>query len=139
MEEISKLFLCDYDVKDVRVLNPLVLAFVGDTFFSFYIKTKKLDLFKSKVNGLNKASCDIVNAHSQREFLFKIMDKLEENEKEIVMRARNTNIHSRAKNFSVEEYRHATAFEALLGYLYLTKKLERLDYLLSLSLKGKNK
>lgn len=135
MEEISNLFLCDYDIKEVRVLNPLVLAFVGDTFFSFYIKTKKLDLFKSKVNGLNRASCDIVNAHSQREFLFKIMDELTEDEKDVVMRARNTNMHSRAKNFSVEEYRHATAFEALLGYLYLTQNLKRLNYLLELSFK----
>lgn len=132
MEEINKLFLCDYDVKDVKVLNPLVLAFVGDTFFSFYIKTKRLNLFKSKVNNLNKESCNLVNAHTQMEFLFKIIDSLTEDERDIVMRARNTNIHSRAKNFSIEEYRYATAFESLLGYLYLTKKIERLNQLLDL-------
>ncbi len=111
-------------------LNPLVLAFVGDAYFSFYVKTKVINLFKSKVNSLNSETSKLVNAHSQREFLFKITDILTEPEQDIVRRARNTNIHSRAKNFSVEEYRHATGFEALIGYLYLTKKHERLNELL---------
>lgn len=131
MEEIIKnLFLTEYKTSEIKMLNPLVLAFVGDTFFSFYIKTKRLDLFKNKVNTLNANSCKLVNAHSQRDFLFKIVDSLTEDEKDIVMRARNTNIHSRAKNFSIEEYRHATAFEALIGYLYLTNNLTRLNEIL---------
>lgn len=132
MEEIIKnLFLTEYKTSEIKMLNPLVLAFVGDTFFSFYIKTKRLDLFKNKVNALNTNSCKLVNAHSQRDFLFKIADTLTEDEKDIVMRARNTNIHSRAKNFSIEEYRHATAFEALIGYLYLTNNLTRLNEILN--------
>ncbi len=132
MEEIIKnLFLTEYKTSEIKMLNPLVLAFVGDTFFSFYIKTKRLDLFKNKVNALNANSCKLVNAHSQRDFLFKIADTLTEDEKDIVMRARNTNIHSRAKNFSIEEYRHATAFEALIGYLYLTNNLTRLNEILN--------
>ena len=137
-EKIEKLFLTEYKKTDVKMLNPLVLAFVGDTFFSFYIKTKKLDLFKSKVNTLNSNSCKLVNAHSQREFLFRIIDCLNEEEKDIVMRARNTNIHSHAKNFSIEEYRHATAFEALLGYLYLTNNYVRLNEILDLCFKENN-
>lgn len=132
MEEIIKnLFLTEYKTSEIKMLNPLVLAFVGDTFFSFYIKTKRLDLFKNKVNALNANSCKLVNAHSQRDLLFKIADTLTEDEKDIVMRARNTNIHSRAKNFSIEEYRHATAFEALIGYLYLTNNLTRLNEILN--------
>lgn len=132
MEEIIKnLFLTEYKTSEIKMLNPLVLAFVGDTFFSFYIKTKRLDLFRNKVNALNANSCKLVNAHSQRDFLFKIADTLTEDEKDIVMRARNTNIHSRAKNFSIEEYRHATAFEALIGYLYLTNNLTRLNEILN--------
>ncbi len=132
MEEIIKnLFLTEYKTSEIKMLNPLVLAFVGDTFFSFYIKTKRLDLFKNKVNALNANSCKLVNARSQRDLLFKIADTLTEDEKDIVMRARNTNIHSRAKNFSIEEYRHATAFEALIGYLYLTNNLTRLNEILN--------
>ena len=115
---------------DARQLNPLVLAFVGDSFFSFYVKTERLNLNKSKVNSLNSDSAKLVNAHSQREMLFKIIEQLTEEELDIVHRGRNSNIHSKAKNFSIEEYRHATAFEALIGYLYLIEEYERLEYLL---------
>ena len=73
----------------------------------------------------------MVNAHSQRELLFKVIDELTEEETDIVHRARNANIHSKAKNFSIEEYRHATAFEALIGYLYLIGEYDRLDYILT--------
>ena len=55
-----------------------------------------------------------------------------EEEIDIVKRARNANIHTRAKNYSIEEYRHATALEALLGYLYLTSNTNRLQELLKL-------
>lgn len=131
LEDILKTRL---SVMDAKQLNPLVLAFVGDSFFSLFIKTEKLNLSTSKVNGLNSASSKLVNAHSQREMLFKIYDDLTEEENDIVHRARNANIHSKAKNFSIEEYRHATAFEALIGYLYLTKNYERLEYFLNKSM-----
>ena len=134
-EDIKDLFLSKLNNSDVKMLNPLVLAFVGDAFFSFYVKSRKIDLVKNKVKSLNKLSSDIVNAHSQREMYFKIVDLLDEEERSIVMRARNTNIHSRAKNFSIEEYRHATAFEALLGYLYLTNNFCRINYLLNICFK----
>ncbi len=134
-EDIKDLFLSNLNNSDVKMLNPLVLAFVGDAFFSFYVKSRKIDLVKNKVKSLNKLSSDIVNAHSQREMYFKIVDLLDEEERSIVMRARNTNIHSHAKNFSIEEYRHATAFEALLGYLYLTNNFCRINYLLNICFK----
>ena len=115
MKTLKNIFKTNYSKMDTRQLNPLVLAFVGDAFFSFYVKTEKLNLGKSKVNNLNTDSAKIVNAHSQREMLFKIIDELNEEELDIVHRGRNANIHSKAKNFSIEEYRHATAFEALIG------------------------
>lgn len=134
MEELEELFLMNLSNQEAKMLNPLVLAFIGDTFFSFYVKTKKLNFRTGKVKSLNQQSANLVNAHSQREMLFKIEDILTEEENDIVHRARNANIHSKAKNFSIEEYRHATAFEALVGYLYLTNNLKRLSEIINKSM-----
>ena len=131
MKTLENIFKTNYSKIDARQLNPLVLAFVGDSFFSFYVKTEKMNLEKSKVNNLNSSTTKLVNARSQMEFMFKIMDELTDEENDIVHRARNANIHSKAKNFSIEEYRYATAFEALVGYLYLIKDYERLEYFLT--------
>lgn len=118
---------------EVKFLNPLVMAFVGDSVYSLFIKTQKLEIFKSKVDKLTKETAGVVNAHSQQESLFKVMPILTEEEQDIVRRARNASIHTKAKNYSIEEYRHATAFEALIGYLYLTKNTDRLVEILKLT------
>lgn len=118
--------------QEVRFLNPLVMAFVGDNIYSLYVKTKRVNLFSEKVNNLTKRTAELVNARAQQQALFRIMNLLTEAEMDIVKRARNANIHTRAKNFSIEEYRHATALEALIGYLYLTKNTNRLITLLNL-------
>lgn len=131
MKTLENIFKIKYSVMEARQLNPLVLAFVGDSLFSFYVKTERLKLTSAKVNNLNNASSKLVNAHNQRELLFKVINELTEEENDIVHRARNANIHSKAKNFSIEEYRHATAFEALIGYLYLIGEYDRLDYILT--------
>lgn len=133
-EELYKEFFdSNLTESEVNQLSSLVLAFVGDVVFSFYVKTKVLNLTKLKVNALNANTSKLVNAHSQREMLFKLMPILTEQEAQIVKRARNTNIHTKAKNYSIEEYRHATAFEALIGYLYLTRRYERLNEILKLA------
>lgn len=119
-------------ISEVKFLNPLVMAFVGDSIYSLYVKTEVLDLFKTKVDNLTKTTSTMVNAKAQEDALFKIMDTLTDEEKDLVRRARNTNIHTKAKNYSIETYRHATALEALIGYLYLTGNLQRLKELLNL-------
>lgn len=132
--EINELFMSEINFKspnEIRLLNPLVMAFVGDSVYSTYIKSKVLNLHGKKVNNLTKETALLVNAKAQEQALFKIMDFLLEEEMDIVKRARNTNIHTKAKNYSIEEYRYATAFEALIGYLYLTKNIERLNILLN--------
>ena len=118
--------------KDIKFLNPLVMAFVGDSVYSLFVKTKNLDIFSKKVDRLTKATAEVVNAHAQQQALFKVMPRLTEEEQDIVRRARNASIHTKAKNYSIEEYRHATAFEALIGYLYLTKNEDRLVEILSI-------
>ena len=133
-EELYKEFFdSNLTESEVNQLSSLVLAFVGDVVFSFYVKTKVLNLTKLKVNAINTNPSKLVNANSQREMLFKLMPILTEQEAQIVKRARNTNIHTKAKNYSIEEYRHATAFEALIGYLYLIRRYERLNEILKLA------
>ena len=129
MKSLENIFKNEYTQMEARQLNPLVLAFVGDSFFSFYITTNKLGLDSCKVKGLNSSLASFVNAKAQEQYLFKITSVLTEEENDIVHRGRNANIKTKAKNFSIEEYRHATAFEALVGYLYLSKQYDRIDEL----------
>ena len=119
--------------KEARLLNPLVLAFVGDAVYSLYVKTQLLELSSGKVNKFNNIAKSYVNAKSQSDKLKALKDILTEEEMYIAKRARNSNIHSFAKNFSVEEYRYATAFEALVGYLFLTNQMQRLKEILEYS------
>ena len=118
------------DENEVKMLNPLAMAFIGDSIYSTFVKSRVLKIFKHKVKDLTKETAMFVNARSQKQALFKIMPLLTEAEVDIVKRARNTNIHTKAKNYTIEEYRHATALEALVGYLYLSKNLDRLEKLL---------
>ena len=126
------------EVKEARLLNPLVLAFVGDAVYSLYVKTQVLDLFAGKVNKFNNIAKSYVNASAQANKLKALKEILTEDEMYIAKRARNSNIHSFAKNFSVEEYRYATAFEALVGYLFLTNQMQRLKEILEYSQGDKN-
>ena len=116
--------------KDARLLNPLVLAFVGDAVYSLYIKTQVIDLSLGKVNKFNNIAKSYVNAKAQSDKMKSLKDILTDDEIYIAKRARNSNIHSFAKNFSVEEYRYATAFESLVGYLFLTNQIQRLKEIL---------
>ena len=113
-------------LKDLNQMNILELAFIGDSVFELYVKNelvKKID----KVKNLTIKASSILNAHSQCEAFFRIQDKLTDDERNVVMRGRNATIHTKAKNFSIEEYRYATALESLIGYLYLTGRDDRLE------------
>lgn len=122
-----------YDNKQILNTNPLALALIGDSVFSLYIRQFVLNNHNVNANALTKMVNGYVNAGSQYKSYRKIEPFLTQEELEICHRARNANIHSKAKNYSVTEYIYATAFEALLGYLYLTNNNDRLNYILSLS------
>lgn len=122
-----------YSQTDIQKVNPLALALVGDAVFSLYVREYVLKSHNVNANALTKMVNGYVNAGSQYKFYRKIEPVLLDEEKEICHRARNANIHSKAKNYSVTEYIYATAFEALLGYLYLTDKKDRLNEILKLS------
>ena len=120
------------DIKDSKMLSPLVWAYVGDSVYEMFIRTNLINNSNAKPHKLHVESIKFVKAKAQAETLKKILENLTDEEKDIVRRGRNTENHHVAKNSNVADYSQATAFEALLGYLYLTKQDERLAQILNM-------
>ena len=119
---------------DVNQLSPLVWAYVGDSIYEIFIRNNLVNNSNAKPHRLHIETIKFVKAKAQADTLAKIKDFLTEKEKEIVRRGRNAENHHVAKNASVAEYSQATAFEALIGYLYLTKQDDRLKEILDMCL-----
>ena len=120
------------DIGEVNQLSPLVWAYIGDSVYEMYIRMHLVNGSYAKPHKLHLESIKYVKAKAQAEILERIMDSLTEKEVEIVKRGRNAENHHTAKNATTAEYSHATAFEALIGYLYLTKEDERLKEILDM-------
>lgn len=118
------------DIQDVKMLSPLVWAYIGDSVYEMFIRTNLVNNSNAKPHKLHIESIKYVKAKAQADILDKIYNSLDEEEKEIVRRARNAENHHVAKNSNVAEYTKSTSFEALIGYLYLMKKDERLKQIL---------
>lgn len=121
-------------IEECKMLSPLVWAYIGDSVYEMFIRTYLVNNSNAKPHKLHIESIKYVKAKAQADILLKIEDKLTEEEKDIVRRGRNTENHHVAKNSNVADYSKATAFEALIGYLYLTKQDERLEEILLLCL-----
>lgn len=119
------------DEKTARLLSPVTLAFIGDAVYSLYVREKLVFIKDDKGSTLNKKTAEIVRASAQANFIDEIFPLLNSDEIDIYKRARNTKKGTRAKSASVGEYNKATGFEALVGYLYLTGNIERLNFLLN--------
>lgn len=122
------------DEAKAKTMQPLVLAMIGDSVQTLFVRTYVANQFGVKVNKMNKMVSSVVKAGAQFKTFKKIEESLTESEQDIARRARNTHIHSKAKNFSYAEYIYATALEALVGYLYLTGSSDRLKWVLNTSL-----
>lgn len=120
------------DIRDVKMMSPLTWAYMGDCVYELYVRQELINKTNLKPNKLHIEAINYVKASKQAEILKKIMDKLSEEEQDIVRRGRNTENHHLPKNASVEDYMYSTAFEALIGYLYLSKQDERLKEILGL-------
>lgn len=117
-------------IKEVNQLSPLVLAWIGDSIYSNYVRKYLILYNKGNINTLHKDSTRFVKAKSQANVVKKMMDTiLDDQEILYVKKGRNANISHSAKNASVLDYRYATGFEALLGYLELTGQSDRLEEL----------
>lgn len=115
-----------YPELDAKQYSPLALAFVGDAVYSLLVRTKCLCEKECTVNHLHKHAADTVKAEAQKELMLAMLPRLTAEEEAVFKRGRNANPHSVAKNASVTDYRVATGFEALLGYLYLNGRTERI-------------
>ena len=114
---------------EVKALSSLSLAFLGDAVYSLYVRQKLLKDKDEKAGVLNKKSAQSVCAISQAKFADKLLEVLTEEELAVFKRARNVKKGTRAKNASVADYNKSTGFEALVGYLYLLGRNDRLKFL----------
>lgn len=128
--ELDLLMQRKKDIEAVKLMPPLVWAYIGDSVYELFIRLELVNTTKLKPHELHIKAIEYVKAKAQSELLSKIYDELTENEKDIVRRGRNAQSHHLPKNASRTDYQYSTAFEALIGYLYLTKQDERLQEIL---------
>lgn len=122
------------DIGEIRMMSPLVLAYIGDAVYEAYIRTYIVHKYKGKVNVFHKAATKFVKASSQAMIIHGIMDKLNEEEIWVVKRGRNQKSSTVPKNADVVDYRYATGFEALIGYLFLQNNSTRLKEVVSMGI-----
>lgn len=129
---MKNLFEIDYlSEEEARLKNPQVLAFLGDAVYSLYIRNLIVRSSDQKSGELHKESTKFVKAKSQSEAIEKLLPHFTDNEMAVFKRGRNYKTQSVAKNSSVQEYHRATGFEAVLGYLYLSGQITRLNEILN--------
>lgn len=116
----------EYKNTDPTSLSPLTLAFIGDSIFDLIVKTRVVTRGNAPANKLHKATSLIVNAGTQSAMIHELLPHLTEEETAIYRRGRNAKSYTTAKNASISDYKAATGFEALLGWLYLKGNMERI-------------
>ena len=116
--------------------GSLELAYLGDSLYDLYVR-EHLIARGGKVRALHREAITLVCAHAQSVALARVADALTDDERDVVRRARNTR-QSPPKNADPGEYHHATALEALIGWLYVTGQRERMNELLALALPEEN-
>lgn len=121
---------------EVNNLNPLTWAYIGDAVYELYIRENLVKRLNVKPHKLHIEAIKKVKAAAQAKLLEKIEDSLTDEEKDIVRRTRNTKNHHLPKNSDYKEYMYASAFEGLIGFLYLSKREDRLSEILSICLEN---
>ena len=125
MEESIKM-----DKIKLITMSPLVLAYLGDTVYESYIREHLIrQNINRKVNNLHKLAIQYSKAKAQATIIHELEDELTEEEMKIFKRGRNQKSHTAPKNAYIIDYKYATGFEALIGYLYLSEDKERLEYI----------
>lgn len=122
---------------DGRMYSPLVYAYIGDAVYETIIRTIIVNRGNCPVNKMHRASSELVRASAQAKLAELIMGELTEEEQAVYRRGRNAHSATMAKHATVKDYRAATGFEALIGYLYLNERKERLIELVSVALQRK--
>jgi ribonuclease-3 family protein len=111
---------------DLRTYSPLTLAYIGDAIYDLIIRTLIVKQGNSRPEKMHKRASALVKASAQAEMIERLLPMLTEEEHAIYKRGRNAKSYTMAKNATMLDYRKATGFEALMGYLYLKEDMSRL-------------
>ncbi|MGL4307892.1 Mini-ribonuclease 3 [Cetobacterium sp. SF1] len=120
---------------NLREANGLVLAYLGDSVWELLMRSYFIEKGYN-IHNLNKRVKEYVNAKSQSKILKRLMDNLDENYLSIVNRAKNSNIKTFPKSCSIMEYKEATAFEALIGAMYIDGKTQEIKEIIKETIEG---
>lgn len=123
-----------FEDADLRTYSPLTLAYIGDSIYDLVIRTLLVKQGNAQPNKLHKRASAMVKASAQAEIIERLLPVLTEEEMAVYKRGRNAKSYTMAKNATMIDYRKATGFEALMGYLYLKEELGRMIELINLGL-----
>lgn len=136
MEASLKKFkeLFELEDTDIRTYSPLTLAYIGDAIYELVIRTILVEKGNTQVNKLHQRASKLVKASAQSAIIEKLKPYLTDEEMGVFKRGRNAKSFTMAKNASMSDYRRATGFEALMGYLYLTEQWDRMLELIKIGI-----
>lgn len=123
---------------DAKTYSPLVLAYIGDGIYDLIIRTVVVNRGNTQANKLHRKTSSLVKAAAQSAMVDTLLELLTEEELAVYKRGRNAKSATMAKNATMADYRKATGFEALMGYLYLKQQWERMVYLVKEGLSRAN-
>lgn len=117
---------------NINLINPLVIAYIGDAIYELMIRERLVNKNINKVNDLQKESIKYVSAKSQSNIVNRLIDNnlLTDLELDIYKRARNTKVNSHPSSTDIITYKQATGLEAIFGYLYINNDLDRIKELI---------
>ncbi len=127
------------DDVDLKTYSPLTLAYIGDAIYDLLVRTIVVKHGNAQVNKLHKRASSLVKAPAQSDMMDRILPHLTEEEGHIYKRGRNAKSFTMAKNATMAQYRRATGFEAVFGYLYLKGDIKRIIDLMKIGIKPENK
>lgn len=119
---------------DLRQYSGLTLAYIGDAIYDLIIRTLLVEQGNAPVNTLHKRASKVVKAETQARLIHAVQEDLTEEEQAVYKRGRNAKSATSAKNASINDYRTATGFEALIGFLYLNNQMDRALQLVKIGL-----
>ena len=126
--------LFELENTDIRTYSPLTLAYIGDAIYELVIRTILVEKGNTQVNKLHQRASKLVKASAQSAIIEKLKPYLTDEEMGVFKRGRNAKSFTMAKNASMTDYRRATGFEALMGYLYLTEQWDRMLELIKIGI-----
>lgn len=120
-----------YTNDDLKQINPVNIAYIGDCVYELYLRDHVMKKFGNiNSNKLHLEVIKYVNAKAQKNAYFKIKDLLTEDEKIYFKKGRNTKVKTIPKNSTIGDYKTSTGFETIIGYLYMVRKFDRLDFII---------